>query len=87
MGEVAAKITEVTGKPVSAVTFSEDELIAKGEYPLQVRSQLWNNVKGYKVDLEAVRRWGVPLTTLDEFIEQHRDKFAIALALARPLER
>ena len=78
LGEVAAKITEVTGKPVSAVTFSEDELIARGEYPLQVRSQLWDNVEGYKVDLEAVRRWGVPLTTLDEFIEQHRDQFVIA---------
>lgn len=75
--EVAAKIAEVSGKPVSAVTFSEEELIAKGEHLLLVRSQVWNNVEGYKVDLEAVRSWGVPLTTLDDFIKQHRGKFVI----------
>lgn len=75
--EVAAKITKVTGKPVSAVTFSEDELIAQGHHALLVKSQVWDNVEGYKVDLDAVRSWGVPLTTLDQFIEQHRDKFVI----------
>lgn len=75
--EVAAKIAEATGKPVSAVTFSEDEMLAKGYHPLHVRGQVWDNVEGYKVDLDAVRSWGVPLTTLDQFIEQHRDKFVI----------
>lgn len=29
------------------------------------------------VDLDAVRSWGVPLTTLDQFIKQNRDKFVI----------
>ncbi|WP_165252970.1 NmrA/HSCARG family protein [Paludisphaera soli] len=75
--EVAAKIAEVTGKPVSALTFSEDELVAQGYHSLMVRGQVWDNVEGYKVDLDAVRSWGVPLTTLDQFIKQHRDKFVI----------
>jgi len=75
--EVAAKITKATGKPVSAVTFSEEEMIAQGHYPLLVSSQVWDNVEGYKVDLDAVRSWGLPLTTLDQFIEQNRDKFVI----------
>lgn len=77
MVEVAAKVSEATGKPVSAVTFSEDEMLAQGHHPLHVRGQVWDNVEGYKVDLDAVRSWGVPLTTLDQFIEQHRDKFVI----------
>ncbi|KFE58507.1 NmrA family NAD(P)-binding protein [Hyalangium minutum] len=75
--EVAAKIAKGTGKPVSAVTFSEDEMLAQGYHPLHVRGQVWDNVEGYKVDLNAVRSWGVPLTSLDQFINQHRDKFVI----------
>ncbi|WPB75222.1 NmrA/HSCARG family protein [Archangium violaceum] len=75
--EIAAKLTEATGKPVSAVTSSEDEMLARGEHAGLVRSQVWDNVEGYKVDLDAVRSWGVPLTTLDQFIKQHRDKFVI----------
>jgi len=75
--EVAAKISEATGKPVSAVTFSEDEMLAQGYHPGMVSSQAWDNIEGYKVNLDAVRSWGVPLTTLDQFIEQHRDKFVI----------
>lgn len=74
---VAAKMAKATGKPVSAVTFSEDERLAQGYDPMHFAHEVWNNVEGYKVDLDAVRRWGIPLTTLDEFIEQHRDKFVI----------
>ena len=75
--EVAAKIAKGTGKPVSVVTFSEEEMLAQGHHPLHVRSQIWDNVEGYKVDLDAIRSWGVPLTTLDQFIAQHRDTFVI----------
>ncbi|MBB5234138.1 NmrA/HSCARG family protein [Deinococcus budaensis] len=75
--DVAAKITQATGKPVSAVTLSEEEALAKPYGELSFKHESWNNVEGYKVDLEAVRSWGVPLTTLDQFIEQHREKFVI----------
>jgi uncharacterized protein YbjT (DUF2867 family) len=75
--EVAARISKVTGKPVSAVTLSEEETLAKPHGAMLFKHESWNNVEGYKVDLKAVRGWGVPLTTLDQFIEQHRDKFVI----------
>ena len=75
--EVAAKIAKATGKPVSAVTLSEEEMLAKPYGELMYQHESWNNVEGYKVDLAAARSWGVPLTTLDEFIAQNRDKFAI----------
>lgn len=75
--EVAAKIAEAKGKPVTAVTVSEAEALAKPMGSLIFRSESWNNVEGYKVDLDAVRSWGVPLTTLDQFITQHREKLVI----------
>lgn len=70
-------MSEATGKPVSAVTLSKEEALAKPNGELFSRHESWNNVEGYKVDLDAVRSWGVPLTTLDEFISQNRDKFVI----------
>lgn len=75
--EVAAKITKATGKTVVAVTLSEEEMLAKPYGELLFKHESWNNVEGYKVDLNAVRSWGVPLTTLDQFIEQNKDNFVI----------
>ncbi|MBM6582388.1 NmrA family NAD(P)-binding protein [Microvirga sp. BT689] len=75
--EIAAKITKATGKSVSAVTLSEAEALAKPYGEIGFKHESWNNVEGYKVDLNAVRRWGLPLTTIDEFIAQNRDKFVI----------
>lgn len=75
--EVAAKIEHATGKPVSAVTLSKDEALAQPYGELGYQHESWNNVEGYKVDLDAVRSWGIPLTSLDDFIAQNRDKFVI----------
>lgn len=75
--DLSAKLSKATGKPVTSVSSSEEEMLAKGAHPLMVRSEAWNNVEGYKVDLDAVRGWGIPLTTLDQFIQQNRDKFVI----------
>lgn len=79
--EIAAKISEATGKPVSAITLSKEEALTQPYGELGYRHESWNNVEGYKVDLDAVRRWGVPLTTLEQFIEQNRDKFIIGRAV------
>ncbi|SEE64945.1 NmrA/HSCARG family protein [Pseudomonas coleopterorum] len=75
--EVAAKIAQATGRPVSAVTLSKEEALSRPYGELYFQAESWNNVEGYRVDLEAVRSWGVPLTTLDQFIAQHRDRFVI----------
>jgi uncharacterized protein YbjT (DUF2867 family) len=75
--EVAAKITHATGKPVSAVTLSKEEALAQPYGELGYQHESWNNIEGYKVDLEDVRSWGIPLTSLDDFIAQNRDKFVI----------
>ncbi|MEQ1956224.1 NmrA/HSCARG family protein [Mesorhizobium sp. CN2-181] len=75
--EVAAKMAKATGKTVSAVTLSKEKRLAQPWGDVGYRSEVWNNVEGYKVDLAAVRSWGISLTTLDEFIEQNREKFVI----------
>lgn len=75
--ELAAKIAGTTGKPVSAVTLSKEESLAQPYGELGYKHESWNNVEGYKVDLDAVRSWGVPLTTLDQFIKQNQDRFVI----------
>ena len=75
--EVAAKMSDATGKPVSALTLTEDELLERPYGSLAFKHESWLNVEGYKVDLDAVCSWGVPLTTLDLFIARNRAKFVI----------
>ncbi len=75
--EVAAKFTRATGKPVSAITLSKEEALTQPYGELGYQHETWNNVEGYKVDLEAVRSWGIPLTSLDEFIARNGQKFVI----------
>ena len=75
--EVAAKIAQATGRPVSAVTLSKEEALCRPYGELYFQAESWNNVEGYRVDLKAVRSWGVPLTTLDQFIAKNRDRFVI----------
>lgn len=70
-------MSEVTGKTGTAITLSKEEALAKPYGELGYRHEIWNNVEGYKVDLDAVRRWGIPLTTLDDFIGQSSDRFVI----------
>lgn len=78
MDEVAAKLTAGTGKSVTAVSLSEADAVAQGIAPGIASSQAWNNVEGYKVDLAAARAWGVPVTSFDKWVADHRDKFVIA---------
>lgn len=48
-------MAKATGKPVSATTLSEEEMAAQPYGSLFFKHESWNNVEGYKVDLEAVR--------------------------------
>jgi len=77
MDEVAASIARGTGRRVSAVSLSEEEALARSNHAGVVSNQAWRNVEGYRVDLDAVRAWGIPLTSLDEFVALYRDRFVI----------
>lgn len=77
MKALAEKVAKGTGKSVAAVTLSEEEMIKRSYHAGTVSSQVWDNIEGYKVDIHAAASWGVPLTTLDQFISQNRDRFVI----------
>ena len=77
MDEVAAKLAAGTGKPVTALSLSEADALARGISPGVASSQTWNNVEGYQVDLAATRAWGVPVTSFAQWVADHRDKFVI----------
>jgi hypothetical protein len=54
-------MSKATGQPVSVVTLSKEERLAQPWGDVGYRSEVWNNVEGYKVDLDAVRAWGLRL--------------------------
>jgi uncharacterized protein YbjT (DUF2867 family) len=77
MGEVAATLSRVLGKRVSARSVSPDEAIAAGLFPGWVRSQEWTNEVGYRADIAALARYGVPLTPFAEWVKRHAAEIAV----------
>lgn len=47
MSELAARMSDGTGKRVLAISSTEDELVSRGLHAGMVRSQVWDNVEGY----------------------------------------
>lgn len=62
MDDVAATLSHALGKPVRARCVSPKEAIAAGLLPGWVRSQEWTIAAGYRADIPALARYGVPLT-------------------------
>ena len=78
MGEVADVLSRVLGRKIRALSVSPDEAIAAGLYPGWVRSQEWNNLWGYRADIDTLARWGVPLRSFEAWVEKHAAEFAMA---------
>ena len=79
MKEVASKLSAATGKTVTAISLSEAEAVEHGINPGVASSQAWNNVEGYKVDLAATLAWGVPMTTFEKWLAEHKGELVIGL--------
>ncbi len=77
MGEVAATLSSVTGKRVISLALSPDEAMARGLHPNVVASQNYLNRVGFEVDIEALKRYGIPLTTFEQWAYKHRDSIII----------
>jgi hypothetical protein len=71
MDEVAATLSRVLGKHVSARYVSPEDAIAAGLFPGWVWSQEWTNEVGYRADIAALARYGVPLTPFADWIARH----------------
>ncbi len=77
MDEVAATLARVLGKTVTAQSVTPDEAIAAGLFPGWVRSQEWTNEAGYRADIDALKAYGVPLTSFADWIKQHAAEISI----------
>ncbi len=75
MGDVAAILSEVTGRSVQSRALDGAGARAAGCNPGLVESQQWANVEGYKVDLARAKQWGLPLESFRDWARRHRDRF------------
>lgn len=73
--EIAEIISEVTGKQIKITTLSMEEALAQGTHSFIVRSQQWDNVAGYNVDIDLLKTYNIKLTSFKEFVEKHKDQF------------
>lgn len=82
MSEVAQILSEVSGKPVPARALTEAEMLASGAAEALVSSQAWANVEGYKVDIDALKQWHVPLTSFREWIASRADRLEVGSGIS-----
>lgn len=78
MAEVAEVLTRVTGCTVVAQSVSPDEAIAAGLFPGWVRSQEWTNEVGYRADIAALKAYGIPLLSIEQWLRLHLDEVHIS---------
>lgn len=77
MSEVAATLGRVLHKPVSAVSVTPKEARDAGLFPGWVRSQEWTNEVGYRADIDALKAYGVPLTSFSAWAERHAGEIVV----------
>lgn len=71
MEQVAATLSRVLGKTVSARHVNPEEAKAAGLFPGWVRSQEWTNEVGYRADIAALAKYGIPLTSFEAWVGRH----------------
>lgn len=78
--EIADALTRGTRHHVVAEYVSPEEMLKQGYYDRAVEGFEWNNVEGYKVDIPALAKWGIPLKSFDEWIAENKDRIKIGSA-------
>lgn len=76
MTEVAAILQDIKGVPVKAVFTSVAAALDAGANPELVRSYEWDDVEGYKVDIQALSTYW-PLMTFREWATRHRGQIIV----------
>lgn len=77
MGDVAATLSKVLGKKIVAIELTPEQAVAKGLFPGWVNSQEWSNEIGYRADIDALKSYGIPLTSLEQWTRKHRSEIVI----------
>lgn len=79
MRRAAEAIAKATGKPVVAEKHTREELVAAGGRDSVVDAHDWDAIDGYKADMEIVKSFGIPLSTMEEWAVRHKDDFDIQI--------
>ena len=75
MGEIAEILSRVTGKKVESIFLSNAEAVKRGLHPGVVNSHDWMNDGGMcQTDIEALKKYGIPLTSFEEWACRHKDR-------------
>lgn len=72
MAEIAAILSKVLQRNVVAAELTPEDALARGLSPGWVRSQEWSNEVGYRADIPALRRYGIALTSFEQWVQRHR---------------
>ncbi|KAA2239566.1 NAD(P)H-binding protein [Chitinophaga agrisoli] len=69
--EIAAGLQAVTGRPVNTMHLSEAAFVQRGMDPAFANFNEWINQVGYRVDMERLRQYGLPLTSFRQWLERY----------------
>jgi len=72
LGYILKKLSEVTGRELRAVTLSEDEIQEQSKTNKSITAQLVMRHMSDLVDIDEVKKWGIPLSTFDAFVEREK---------------
>ncbi|KAF1842155.1 NAD(P)-binding protein [Cucurbitaria berberidis CBS 394.84] len=74
--KILVELERVSGQTIKAVYRTPEETEKARSSPF-VAGQITSIGLAKWVDLEGVKSWGVPLTTFAQFLEKHKDEFAM----------
>lgn len=77
MSEVAAVFSKVLGKRIEAVELTPEQALQAGLSSGWVRSQEWSNEVSYAADIPSLKRYGIPMSTLQAWAVRHKTEFVV----------
>jgi hypothetical protein len=57
---------------------SREEALENGKVAALLQAGEWANEVGFKGTMDTVRSYGVPLTKVDQFVRENKDKFGFS---------
>lgn len=75
IGELANVIGKVMQTGIEVEYVTEPEAVKRGMFWALANYQEWTNQVGYSVNIEDLKKYGIPLTTFEQFSEKNRYLF------------
>jgi len=79
MQEIATVFTNVMNKAVKVRSMSYDDAVASGVYPFVVQNMVWENVEGYKVDVQGTKSFDIPFQSFADWVQKNKDRLVVGV--------